>query len=109
ARLLLVDGERLHDLRSRHVADPGLEHRVGGGTGVEPPARFAGLLREILLDPGQSLALLVAERKRLQHLLLADLTSAGLDHEDRLLGSGDDQLERRARKLLVGWVCSEAS
>ena len=107
ARLLLVDRERLHDLGGRHLADLGLEDRVGPGLGVEGPARLARLPRQVLLDPRQPLAFLVAEGQRLEHLLLADLAPAGLHHEDGVLGAGDHQLERGGRELLVGRIGHE--
>src|SRR4029077_2731069 len=45
----------------------------------------------------QLLDLGVGDVERVEDLRLGDLVGAGLDHQDRLLGAGDDQVE-------VGWA-----
>ena len=64
--------------------------RVRGGEGE-------GLLRGVLghVDDqvDHRLHLLVAELDRAEHLGLRELVGLGLDHHDRVLGAGDDELE----------------
>jgi len=106
-RLLLVDRERLDDLGGGQLLHARFECGIRTCLGVERPLGLARLSRELLLDACDLLALLVAERERLEHLLLADLAPSGLDHEDRILRAGDDDLERRGGELLVGRVGHE--
>ena len=107
ARLLLVDRERLDDLGGRQLLHAGVQSRIGARLGVERPAGLARLRRELLLDAGELLALLVTEGERLEHLLLADLASPRLDHEDGVLRARDDELERRRGELLVRGIGHE--
>ena len=104
ARLLLVHGQRLDHLGRGQLLHPRLERRIGARLGVEGPAGLGRLGHELLLDPGQLLAALVAEGQRLEHLLLADFLAAGLDHQDCVLVARHHQLERGGRDLLVGGI-----
>src|SRR4029077_13251755 len=42
--------------------------------------------------------------QRLEHLVLADLATSGLHHEDGIFGARDHQLELRGSELLVGGI-----
>src|SRR5262249_7383300 len=68
------------------------------------PARLRGARRQIALRPRQPPALAVTERDRLEHRLLGNLVRARLDHQHRVLGGGDDQLESRYLLLRRGRV-----
>ena len=50
---------------------------------------------------------LVAEEDRVEHRLLGDLVGARLDHHDRLLGAGDDEVDLGLLALGVGRVEDE--
>ena len=100
-RLLLMNGEGLGHPGGGDLLNLGLEGRIGPGIGVEGPARLGRLAHEVLLDARQRLALLVAEGERFEHLVFADLPASGLDHEHRVLGACDDDLELRGGQLLV--------
>src|SRR3972149_6098313 len=105
--LLLVDGQGLDHLGRGGVSDPGLEGRIRPGCGIEGPARLGRPGHELLLHPGEPLALLLTEGESLEHLLLADLLAARLDHEDRVLGAGEDELQRRGSHLGIRRVGDE--
>ena len=45
--------------------------------------------------------------ERLDDLLLGDFLGARFDHHDRVLGAGDDQVERAALALLEGRIDDE--
>ena len=66
--------------------------------------RLAGLLGELALRGAQLLDRLVGDVERVEDLRLGDLVGAGLDHQDRLVGAGDDQVEIGVLEqvLLVG-------
>ena len=51
------------------------------------------LLGELALGLAELLDLLVGDVERVEDLGLGDLVGAGLDHQDRLFGAGDDQVE----------------
>jgi hypothetical protein len=103
-RLLLVHGQRLDHLGRGQLLHARLERRIGARLGVEGPAGLGRLGHQLLLDPGQLLAPLVAEGQRLEHLLLADFLAAGLDHQDGVLITRHHELERGGRHLLVGGI-----
>ena len=102
--LLLVGGERDGQLGRRQALDLRLQLGVASGGRVERPARLRGALRQLPLRPRQSLALPVAERDRLEHRLLGNLVRPRLDHQHRVLGAGDDELEARHLLLRRGRV-----
>ena len=54
---------------------------------------LADLLGELALERAELLDLAVGDVERVEDLRLGDLARAGLDHQDRLLGAGDDQVE----------------
>ena len=55
--------------------------------------RLARLLGQLALGSAQLLDLLVGDVERIEDLRLGDLAGACLDHQDRVVGSGDDQVE----------------
>ena len=56
---------------------------------------LADLLGQLALQRAQLLDLGVGDVERVEDLGLGDLVGAGLDHQDRVLGAGDDQVEVR--------------
>ena len=69
--------------------------------GLDLDLLLADLLLE-LLDRGDDLLdLTVGDVERVEDLLLGDAAGAGLDHEDRLLGAGDDQVEVELGVILL--------
>ena len=54
---------------------------------------LAGLLGELALRGAELLDVLVRDVERVEDLGLGDLAGAGLDHQDRLVGAGHDQIE----------------
>ncbi len=66
--------------------------------------RLAGLLGQLALDAQSFLISLVGDVERVEDLGLWDLAGAGLDHQDRLVGAGHDQVELGVlgEVLLVG-------
>ncbi len=64
---------------------------------------LAGLLAQLVLGLAEALDLGVRDVERVEDLGLGDLVRAGLDHQDRVGGAGDDQVERALEQpLLVG-------
>ena len=65
---------------------------------------LARLLGQLALSCAQLLDVLVRDVERVEDLGLRDLVGARLDHEDGVLGAGDDQVEIGAvdEQLLVG-------
>ena len=60
---------------------------------LRPRLLLAGLLGQLALGGAELLDLLVRDVERVEDLRLGDLVGARLDHQDRLLGAGDDQVE----------------
>ena len=56
---------------------------------------LADLLRELALERADLLDLRMGDVERVEDLRLGDLVGARLDHQDGLLGAGDDQVEVR--------------
>src|SRR5438309_4259864 len=105
--LLLGRRERNRELRRSERPHARLELPVPPGVRVERPARLSRPRDQVFLEPGEAPALGVAEGDRLEHGLLRHLVGARLDHQDRLLSAGDDQLEARHGLLGVRRVCDE--
>ena len=65
---------------------------------------LAGLLGQLALSRAQLLDLPVGDVERVEDLRLGDLVRARLDHQDRLIGTRDDQIELGVldQVLLVG-------
>ena len=59
---------------------------------------LADLLGELALQRAELLDLRVGDVERVEDLGLGDLVGARLDHQDRVLGAGDDQVEVRASR-----------
>ncbi len=55
--------------------------------------RLAGLLGQLALGGAELLDRVVGDVERVEDLRLGDLVGARLDHQDRLFGAGDDQVE----------------
>ena len=66
--------------------------------------RLARLCGEVALDLAELFDLAVGDIERVEDLGLRNLTGAGLDHQDRLVGAGHDQVELGVvgEVLLVG-------
>ena len=92
-----LEGELAHALLE--VLVRGREHEGALGLAV----RCAHLF--LRLDFG--LDRLVGKEERLDHVGLGDLLGAALDHHDRVLGGGDDEVEIGGRALLGGRVGDE--
>ena len=71
--------------------------------------RLAGLLLELLHRRGQLLDLAVGDVERVEDLGLGDALGAGLDHQDRLVGAGDDQVQVQFLVRLLGRVDDEVT
>ena len=71
---------------------------------VDVDLRLAGLLGQLALECAQLLDLVVSDIERVEDLRLGDLVRTRLDHQDRLVGAGDDQVEIGGleQRLLVG-------
>jgi hypothetical protein len=67
-----------------------LERSTGSG---QLHLGLAGLLAQLVLDGADLLDLGVGDVERVEDLGLGDLARAGLHHEDRVLGAGDDEVE----------------
>ena len=75
-------------------------------TGALPSGGDSGI--EELLDRGaQLLDLAVGDVERVEDLGLGDAVGAALDHQDRLVCAGDDQVKVEPRKALLGGVDDE--
>ncbi len=66
--------------------------------------RLAGLLGQLALHGDDLLDRVVGDVERVEDLRFGDLARAGLDHQDRLVGTRDDQIELGVLEqvLLVG-------
>ena len=83
----------------REVLAHDLEH-VLGINGRDPfPLLQADLLLQLELGGADPLDLFVRLGKRVKDDLLADALGAGFDHEDRVRGAGDDEVQLRVRHL----------
>ena len=70
---------------------------------------LAGLLAQLLHRGDELLDLAVGDVERVEDLGLADALGAGLDHQDRLVGAGDDQVELELlRALLLGGLTTKS-
>ena len=69
--------------------------------GLDLHLLLAGLLLQLLHRGRQLLDLGVGDVERVEDLLLGDAVGAGLDHQDRLIGAGDDQVEIELGKVLL--------
>ena len=72
--------------------------RIASSTAIVSNSFFSlpTLRGELALQRAQLLDLRVGDVERVEDLGLGDLVGARLDHQDRLLGAGDDQVEVRA-------------
>ncbi len=72
--------------------------------------RLAALLGQLTLERAELLDLAVGDVERVEDLRLGDLARAGLDHQDRVLGAGDDQIEvARPEQVLLARVDDEVA
>ena len=77
--------------------------------GLDLDLLLADLLLQ-LLDRGDDLLdLAVRDVERVEDLLLGDAAGAGLDHQDRLVGAGDDQVEVELGEVLLVRVDDEVA
>ena len=104
---LLRDPDDVADPAAARLTDQRLEGGILVGGGIELPSRLGGHLGEGALDADQGAAFLVREGDRLQHRLLGHLVGPGLDHHHRVLGRGDDQVERAPIEVGEGRVDDE--
>ena len=70
---------------------------------------LAGLLLQLLHRGDELLDLAVGDVERVEDLGLGDALGAGLDHQDRLVGAGDDQVEVELLVALLGRVDDEVA
>ncbi len=70
---------------------------------------LAGLLLQLLHRRDELLDLGVGDVERVEDLLLGDAAGAGLDHQDRLVGAGDDQVEIELGVVLLVGVDDEVA
>ena len=70
---------------------------------------LAGLLLQLLHRGDELLDLAVGDVERVEDLGLGDALGAGLDHQDRLVGAGDDQVEFQLLVALLGRVDDEVA
>ncbi len=88
---LVLDLRGLVELAAELVGDLG-EQRLVGGRSLDVELLLAGLGGQLLHRPDELLDLAVGDVERVQDLGLGDAVGATLDHQDRLLGAGDDQI-----------------
>ena len=91
-----------------------LQQRGVDGNRLEDFLRLADFRGEVALECAQLLDLRVGDVERVEDLGLGDLVGARLDHQDRLLGARDDQVEVRAvlgvrLQVLLGGVDDEVA
>ena len=90
------------ELRAVAALDPVDERLVELGD-LDLDLLLAGLLAQLLHRADQRLDLAVGDVERVQHLGLGDAVGAALDHQDRLVGPGDDQVHLElGERLLLG-------
>ena len=77
--------------------------------GLDLDLLLAGLLLQLLHRRAELLDLAVGDVERVEDLLLGDAVGAGLDHQDRLVGAGDDQVEVELGVVLLGGVDDEVA
>ena len=70
-----------------------LEQALVDLRGLDLQLLLADLLGQLALQGAELADLVVGDVERVEDLRLGDLVRAGLDHEDGLLGAGDDQVE----------------
>src|SRR3954470_23140120 len=70
---------------------------------------LADLLAQLVLRLAQLLDLAVGDVERVEDLLLGDLLGARLDHQDRLLGARDHEVELRVEQRLLRRVDDEVA
>src|ERR1039458_3786123 len=71
---------------------------------------LAPLRGELALDAAELLDRLVGDVERIEDLGFRDLVGARLDHQDRLFGTRDDQVQVGALgQVLLGWVDDEVA
>ena len=68
---------------------------------------LAGLRGQLALRGAELLDLVVRDLERVEHLGLGDLVGTGLDHQDRVVGAGDDQVELGLGDVGLGRVDDE--
>jgi len=98
ASLLFVCGQRRGELARGQALDPRLQLGVPRCR-LDRPAGLAGALHQIALGARELLALGVAERDRFEHRLFGDLAGTRFDHQYRVFGGRDDELD--ARRLFL--------
>ena len=96
---------------SLEPCEPLIESTSSSSTrrGLDLELVLAGLAAELLHRGGQLLDLAVRDVERVEDVLLGDAVGAGLDHQDRLVGSGDDQVEVELLVELLSRVDDEVA
>ena len=77
--------------------------------GLDRDLLLAGLRGQLLHRADELLDLGVGDVERVEHLGLGDAVGAALDHQDRVLGAGDDQVHLEVLVLLLGRVDDEVA
>ena len=95
----------------RRRSGPAPRRRTASSTcgGVTSTFSLPACLAQLALGLAELLDLAVGDVERVEDLGLGDLVGAGLDHEDGLLGAGDDEVERRLEQPLLVGVDDEAA
>jgi len=70
---------------------------------------FAGLLLQLLHRRAELLDLAMGDIERVEDLGLGDAVGAGLDHQDRLVGTGDDEVQFELLLAVLGRVDDEVT
>ena len=88
----------------------GLEQALVDLRRLEDDLLLAGLLGQLALCGAELPDRVVGDVEGVEHLGLGDLGRARLDHEDRVLGAGDDQVELgRVEEVLLARVDDEVA
>ncbi len=103
ASLLLGEGVRLRELRLGLGCNGRGELSVARGL-APLPRRLAGLGGQLPDRADSDLHLLVTVHHGAQHYGFGQPLRLGLDHQDRVRGAGDHEVERRALQILRGRV-----
>ena len=86
-----------------------LDQLASSTRGLDLELLLAGLLGQLLDRGDELLDLAVGDVERVEDLGLGDAVGAALDHQDRLLGAGDDQVHLEVVPVLLGGVDDEVA
>ena len=104
ALLLVRDPQRFAHLAGRQRRDRLHDLRVGSDGLILEGLRGAGLPDQLALEPDQIGDGLLSDLHRLEEFILGGLQARALDHHDRVLGTGDDDLHVAQFEVIEGRV-----